>query len=80
MMEFKFAVLCNPQKNSCPDLLEGMEIYYTFADTYRFNLFLCCYYESLSLIISSISFLICPFLKSSRLIMGMRAHLANILR
>ena len=37
MMEFKFAVLCNPQKNSCPDLLEGMEIYYTFADTYRLN-------------------------------------------
>ena len=32
-----FAVLCNPQKNSCPDLLEGMEIYYTFADTYRLN-------------------------------------------
>jgi len=24
-------------KNSCPDLLEGMEIYYTFADTYRLN-------------------------------------------
>jgi hypothetical protein len=37
MMEFEFAVLCNPQKNSCPDLLEGMEIYYTFADTYRLN-------------------------------------------